>query len=181
MGDFASKGVAGAGLGLGIAGTALALLNNNCGNGLLGGLVGNNCCNNRMGWGVAEVQYISQLQSENAMLKAENYSDQVAKQVYQQTLVDNEKLRQDIRDELALREQITDGKVAQLACQVTNGFSCTNAALATLTNTINTITRTVIPKDAICPEVMPRYNSFTAPTSEAPATQPVVVQQGNNS
>ena len=37
--DFASKGVAGAGLGLGIAGTALALLGNN-GLGGLGGLFG---------------------------------------------------------------------------------------------------------------------------------------------
>lgn len=38
MAEFASKGVAGTGLGLGIAGTALSLLNN--GNGLLGGLLG---------------------------------------------------------------------------------------------------------------------------------------------
>jgi hypothetical protein len=37
--EFASKGVAGSGLGLGIAGTALGLLNNG-GNGLLGGLLG---------------------------------------------------------------------------------------------------------------------------------------------
>ena len=93
------------------------------------------------------------------MLKAENYSDKVAKEVYQQTLADNKQLRQDIRDELALREQIADGKIAQLACQVNNGFSSTNAALANLQNTINTITRTVIPKDAICPEVMPRFRS----------------------
>lgn len=35
MAEFASKGVAGSGLGLGIAGTALGLLNNG-GNGLLG-------------------------------------------------------------------------------------------------------------------------------------------------
>lgn len=39
MAEFASKGVAGSGLGLGIAGTALGLLNNG-GNGLLGGLCG---------------------------------------------------------------------------------------------------------------------------------------------
>lgn len=39
MAAFASKGVAGSGLGLGIAGTALGLLNNG-GNGLLGGLLG---------------------------------------------------------------------------------------------------------------------------------------------
>lgn len=184
MGDYASKGVAGTGLGLGIAGTAIGLLNsNNCGGGILGGLFGNNCnCNNRLGFG-AELQYVSQLQAENAMLKSENYSDKVAKEVYQQTLADNKQLRQDIRDELVLREQISDGKIAQLACQVNNGFACTNAALAALQNTVGNITRTVIPKDAICPEVMLRYNSWTAPatTETAPATQPVVVQQGNNS
>ena len=40
--EYASKGVAGSGLGLGIAGTALGLLNAN-GGGLLGGLLGSNC------------------------------------------------------------------------------------------------------------------------------------------
>ena len=33
--------------------------------------------------------------------------------------------------------------------------------------------RLVMPKDAICPEVMQRWNSWTAPTGEAPATQPI--------
>lgn len=42
MAEFASKGVAGTGLGLGIAGTALGLLNNNNGGNILGGLFGNN-------------------------------------------------------------------------------------------------------------------------------------------
>lgn len=46
MGEFASKGVAGSGLGLGIAGTALGLLNaNGNGGGLLGGLLGGGCQN----------------------------------------------------------------------------------------------------------------------------------------
>ena len=40
MAEFASKGVAGSGLGLGIAGTALGLLNNGGNGGLLGGLFG---------------------------------------------------------------------------------------------------------------------------------------------
>ena len=43
--EFASKGVAGTGLGLGIAGTALGVMNGGL-NGILGGLGG--CCNN--GW-----------------------------------------------------------------------------------------------------------------------------------
>lgn len=57
MGDYASKGVAGTGLGLGIAGTALSLLNNNGGN-VLGGLLGGG--SNRM----------SELLAENSMLKS---------------------------------------------------------------------------------------------------------------
>ena len=57
MAEFASKGVAGAGLGLGVAGTALGVLNGGLGN-LLGGLMGNRCsngvgCGNCTGYGVA--------------------------------------------------------------------------------------------------------------------------------
>lgn len=78
MGDYASKGVAGSGLGLGIAGTALGLLNN----GGLGGILGGGNTNK-----------ISELMSENSMLKAENYSDKVAKEVYAQSVVDNNNLR----------------------------------------------------------------------------------------
>lgn len=71
MAEFASKGVAGSGLGLGIAGTALGLLNNGGnGGGVLGGLFGNN-----------NQATISALQAENGMLKAENYSDKNAKEV----------------------------------------------------------------------------------------------------
>ena len=157
-----------------IAGTALALLNNNnCGNGLLGGLFGNNCCHNNVGFGVAESQYVASILAENGMLKAENYSDRVAKEVYQQTLTDNKQLRQDIRDELALREQIMAGKIESLANATTCNFNAVNTAIANLANTVGGITKTVIPTTAICPEVMPRYNSWTAPTADAPANQPV--------
>lgn len=83
MAEFASKGVAGAGLGTGIAGLALGVLNSSAnGNGLLGGLFGNG--NQNM---------ISTLQAENSLLKAENYSDKNAKEVYMQSLADNRRLR----------------------------------------------------------------------------------------
>ena len=59
MAEFASKGVAGSGLGLGIAGTALGLLNNGGNGGLLGGLFGGGNQN-----------VVSALQAENSMLKA---------------------------------------------------------------------------------------------------------------
>jgi hypothetical protein len=65
MAEFASKGVAGAGLGTGIAGLALGVLNSsNNGNGLLGGLLGGGNQN-----------VVSALQAENSMLKAENLED----------------------------------------------------------------------------------------------------------
>lgn len=73
MAEFASKGVAGSGLGLGIAGTALGLLNNGGNGGLLGGLLGGGNQN-----------VVSALQAENGMLKAGNYSDKNAKEVYAQ-------------------------------------------------------------------------------------------------
>lgn len=76
MAEFASKGVAGSGLGLGIAGTALGLLNNGGnGGGVLGGLFGNNN------------------QATISALQAENYSDKNAKEVYMQSLTDNRRLR----------------------------------------------------------------------------------------
>lgn len=177
MGGFASKALGGWGLGLGAAGTlfgAAALSNNNSncgGGGLFGNLFGGNRCGCNDGFGVAQV--VASILAENAMLKAENYSDQVAKEVYQQSRADDKQLRQDIRDELALREQITAGKIESLANVTTCSFNSVGTAIANLANTVNGITKLVIPATAICPEMMPRYNSWTAPTADAPATQAV--------
>lgn len=98
--EYASKGVAGAGLGLGIAGTALGLLNNNCnGNGLLGGLFGNGCWNNgfaamaSQAAGCAVNDKFSSLEAEIARLKAEKYSDNSDTAVYKQTREENNDLR----------------------------------------------------------------------------------------
>ena len=171
MGDFASKGAVNAALTTGIIGTVLGAANsNNCNGGILSGILGGNRCG---GMGLAESQYVASILAENAMLKAENYSDKVAREVYQQSRADDKQLRQDIRDELALREQITAGKIESLANVTTCSFNSVGTAIANLANTVNGITKCVIPTTAICPEVMPRFNSWTAPTSEAPATQPV--------
>lgn len=203
---YASKGVAGTGLGLGIAGTALGLLNSsNCGNGLLGGLFGNNCCNNngKVGMG-AELQYVSQLQAENAMLKSENYSDKIGKEVYMQSLTDNRSLRDEMyafikplseeaannrvniavlqeqakcaQEKAELREQILIGKINEVALTTNGRFNTLDSTIACLagdvarnTARINNITKEVIPLDSLCPEAMPRYNSWVAPTSTTEA------------
>lgn len=196
MGEFASKGVAGSGLGLGIAGTALGVLNANNGGGLLGGLFGNNCQNQ-----------VSALQSEIGQLKAEKYSDKNTADVYTamrnevQTLSDRllEKYINPIAVEVAqvqvrdarMEEQIKciqktqelenrliraelNNRIDQCCCQTNNGLTMLNSAVAQLQSTVGSITSTIIPQTAICPPVMPRYNSFVTPTDTAPATQPIV-------
>lgn len=113
--DFASKGVAGAGLGLGIAGTALGLLN-----GGIPGLFGNgwggwnNGCNpgcsenmvvNR--YELAQQQKISELQSAIALRDANTYGDQKSLELYR--YIDGQ-LR-DIRDTLCT-QAVTNQKTA---------------------------------------------------------------------
>lgn len=171
MGDYASKGVAGAGLGTGIAGLSLGVLNalGGCNGGLLGGLLGGNRC----GFGLGESQYVASILAENGMLKAENYSDRVAKEVYQQTLADNEKLRAQIEERAKLREELIMSKVENLANVTQCRFNSVDTAIAGLANTVNSVTRCVIPLTALCPEAMPRYNDWTAPTAAAPAQQPI--------
>lgn len=189
MAEYASKGVAGSGLGLGIAGTALGVLNSSAnGNGLLGGLFGGGNQN-----------LVSGLQAENGMLKAEKYSDKNAKEVYAQSLSDNRRLRDEAfaylkplaeesannRVELAklqaelkcccekqeLREQIVLGKVNELALTTQAKFSCLDQTIAGMIGTLGTITKTVIPMSAICEQPMPRFNSWVAPTASATAPE----------
>jgi hypothetical protein len=196
MAEYASKGVAGTALGLGIAGT-VGLVNQlgncgGCGNGLLGGLFGgNNCCNRGVG-GMAEVQYVSALQAENGQLKAENYSDRTSLEAYKQTVADNKELRTEmyafikpLSEEAAnnrvtiarleeqlkcccekqeLREQILMGKIGEVAQAANCGLARANDEIACLRNTVCRITQTIVPASAICPQPMPQYNSWTAPT-----------------
>ena len=172
MGDYASKGVANAGLTTGIIGTALSALPILTGSGgAANGIFGNRGCYNStaLGWGTAELQYVSSLQAENAMLKSENYSDKVAKEVYQQTRVDNAALKAEMKELMELREQIVLGKVNEVATLTKCNLDQVNGSIAALANVVSGITKTVIPTTAICPEVMPKYNAFVAPTSSTPA------------
>lgn len=209
MGEFASKGVAGAGLGLGIAGTALGLLNNNCNGGLLGGLFGGNCCNGARGLGMgAELQYVSELQSRVQALEAEKTANTNMVAAFTQTVANDKELRAEMyayikplaeeaannrvsiarleeqqkccRENQELRERVLEGKLREQG-QALNGKIDTvaqtakccceqnSAAIAGLQALMSKITQTSISTSAICPEVMPRYNSWTAPTTTAPA------------
>ena len=192
MAEYASKGVAGTALGLGIAGT-VGLVNqlSGCNGGVLGGILGGNCYNRGVG-GLEEVQYVSALQAENGQLKAENYSDRTSLEAYKQTVADNKELRNEmyafikpLSEEAAnnkvtiarleeqikcccekqeLREQILMGKIGEVASAANCGLARANDEIACLRNTVCRITQTIVPASAICPQPMPQYNSWTAPT-----------------
>ena len=83
--NYASKGVAGAGLGLGIAGTALGVLNGGLGN-ILGSWGGwNSNCNENTPvtrYELGQESKIAELQSQIALRDANTYNDQKTLEVY---------------------------------------------------------------------------------------------------
>ncbi|MGN1209826.1 MAG: hypothetical protein ACI4SV_05950 [Duodenibacillus sp.] len=211
MGEFASKGVAGTGLGLGIAGLATALvapglLNGGCNGGGLFNLGG--CNNANMAAGGMALNAIAERDAKIAKLEAERHSDTKGVEIYQQTLRDNTTLRDQLfqfinplateaaanRERIAvleaqhtsevekalLREQLIQSKIDNCCCEMNGkidrvaqtascGISQLQNAVACINNTLGGITKTIVPKDAICPEYMNRYNSWTAPTTTTPA------------
>ncbi len=151
--NFASKGVAGSGLGLGIAGTALGLLNGN--GGLLGGLFGGNCaCSDNMPVNRYELNQQNEITNKDmeiAYLKGRDAAKTDSLELYK--YVDG-------------RFRVIEGQIAQQAvvnAQITGNLSCMQAQFAAL----NGLTKTVIPITNVCPEPMAKYNSWTAPTADA--------------
>lgn len=154
--DYASKGVAGAGLGLGIAGTALGLLGGNLG-GILGGWN-----NNPYGMGIpSESVPVNRYEAgQNARIAALETEVKLRDANFY-TLSEMGKFR----DYVDRRFECIEGKVnsqAVINAQVTANLSCMQGQIATLMG----LTKTVIPIGSICPEPMARYNSWTAPTTE---------------
>lgn len=62
---------------------------------------------------------------------------------------------------------LSSGGLGGLEGQVSALAQATNSAIAGINNTLGGITKTIVPKEAICPEYMNRYNSWTAPTTPA--------------
>lgn len=62
-----------------------------------------------------------------------------------------------------------NSKIDQVAAAAKCCCEQNSAAIAGLQALVSKITQTVVPTSAICPEVMPRFNSWTAPTTTTPA------------
>lgn len=138
--SVASAGVGGAGLGLGIAGTALGLLNGNGGN-ILGGLFGGG-------------QNCNALMSELAKEKAERFAEKTGSEIYNAMFSQYKELAQATTNidkrvaalEVAapLREQLVNQRIDCCCSQM-------SAGLAALQGVVANITKTVVPNSSICP------------------------------
>lgn len=146
MGEFASKGVAGAGLGTGIAGLSLGVLNS--AGGLLGGLGRNGCgwngwnnCNGNA-FDISVSEALSARDSELAFYRAKSYSDETGLAAYK--YVDG-RLRE-------LEERVHQNELAQTAFNSTTTASINTLAsqLADARATLAGITRTAVPQSVIC-------------------------------
>lgn len=148
---------------IGTAGVGAALLN-----GAVGGLFGG-----RNGWNGGsmpfvtkdELDYVQQIarkDSEIALLKSEQNTEIKIADVYERLIT---RINQDQRDQSAWNANQSVANAHMSSAIATNSNS-----IASLQHLCNDLTKVVIPARNICPQPMPMYNSWTAPTAaETPA------------
>ena len=149
--DFASKGVAGAGLGLGIAGTALGLLGNGGIPGLLGGIGNGGCSENMMvnRYELSMVRDLTNKDMEIAYLRGRDEAKSDTLELYK--YVDGKFA--------CVERELADQRVFN-ATQIST-ISCVQNQVAQLQG----LTKVIVPIGNVCPAPMPQYNSWTAPTT----------------
>lgn len=154
MAEFASKGVAGSGLGLGIAGTALGLLN---GLGGMAGLAANAAgCNSCVGccsentpvsrYEMNQAQTIAAKDAEIGLLKADKYTDQKLSEVTAYLMGQIKDLSNEVR---ANKDEQAGVNMQQAVYNATNtaAISCLQNQVAALQG----LTKLVIPNSSVCP------------------------------
>lgn len=154
MAEFASKGVAGSGLGLGIAGTALGLLN---GLGGMAGLAANaagcnscgGCCSENTPvsrYEMNQAQTIAAKDAEIGLLKADKYTDQKLSEVTAYLVGQIKDLSNEVR---ANKDEQAGVNMQQAVYNATNtaAISCLQNQAAALQG----LTKLVIPNSSVCP------------------------------
>lgn len=153
--NYSTNGKGNLGVTLGAIGTGLGLFSNG-----LNGLLGNNG-NNNMRW-VSQNEYeqgqkISSLESQNALLTAEKNTDSKMIEVY-------ERLDTKYRN---LEKELATFSASQgvVNAQVSANIAVAQNNISAIQNELAGLTKTVIPISNVCPQPMPHYNSWTAPTT----------------
>lgn len=154
--EYASRGVGAAGLTTGIIGSALGVFNSGLGGLMNGG--GGMAYNGGMGtyqYELNEAQKISELQAGIALRDANVYNDQKMLDLYKYFDSKIGYIEQQISQQSVVNAQIT----ANLACMQKD------------IDTLQGLTKTIVPISSICPPPMPEYNSWVAPTTAATTTE----------
>ena len=172
MGEFATKGTAGTALGLSIGALGAQALTGGLGN-LLGGMGNHNCgCGNGIGYGMpacSENQLVNRYEAGKDAEIAELRNEIKLRDANFYTLGEMGKLR----NYVDARFDKVEGQLCHQAIhneRTTMGLDCLGNQVAGINAVLGKITGTVIPKDVICPEVMPRYNTWAAPAATETAT-----------
>lgn len=122
---------------------------------------------------------IARKDAEIAQLKADAATDAKLVQVYTELRKQDKEQDAKIGDlntrvtsletSAPYRDEILKGKIGEVATLAQNGIATNSAAIANLAVTVNNITKTVVPITSVCPQPMPQYNSWTAPTTPTTA------------
>lgn len=190
--EYASKGVANAGLATGIIGTALGVLNGGLGNNFMGygnRMVANgNCmavetCSENTPVSRYELEQerkISQLQSEKDMLLSDNKTDgkilELYKYIEQQFTKDRETVSARFTEtgrtiaDLAANQAVINQKVTDNLAFVDSKIDNAVAAIYKEIECKTLPLEKKLPLTSICPQPMQRYNSWVAPTTPAETT-----------
>lgn len=141
MAEFASKGVAGAGLGLGIAGTALGVLNSGLG-GIFGANNMTNVCSDNTYVNRYELDLENKLvakDSEIALLKSNIYTDQKLTDVYSNLQAQLNTIKEN-QNAVNMQQAVYNGTN-------TANISCMQGQIAQLQG----LTKLVVPNTSVCP------------------------------
>ena len=154
MAEYASKGIAGAGLGTGIAGLTLGVLNGGLGNLFSGTGVNNGNC------GCSEDHWVNRYESAQSARIAELETEVKLRDANAYTLSEMNKMRNYVDTRFSgIESQLCAQNVTN--AQIAANLSCMQGNIATLMG----LTKTVVPIDSVCPAPMPQFNSWTAPTT----------------
>nr|DAH99327.1 MAG TPA: hypothetical protein [Caudoviricetes sp.] len=110
---------------------------------------------------LAYAQELAKKDSEIALLKSEQNTEVKIADVYDRLVT---KINDNYKEQSNWNAQQMVNN-----CQMSSAIAVNTNNITALQSSVSAITKVIVPKSAICPEVMERYNSWTAPTN-TPAT-----------
>ena len=152
MAEFASKGVAGAGLGTGIAGLSLGVLNS----GLFNGLLGGNC-------GCSEDRWVNRYEAGQSARISELETEVKLRDANTFTMGEMGKLRDYVDGRFSrIEHELCDQRVFNTS--TINNISCVQGQVAQLMG----LTKLVVPNSSVCPGWGDVTVSITPATTTTP-------------